>query len=347
MHFSQLVVLATAALATPVVKRAGGQTAFKFPLANGFPNPSPAQLKQIEVQAQGTLPNGAFPTKIADQSATVWQLIAANEIFEVAYFTSLISNITNKVPGYESASPETLKSLQAIVAQEQLHALGANTVLKTAGRATVEPCQYIFPVSNLADALAFATTFTDLVLGTLQTALTAFGMDQDIEFLQLVGSVIGQEGEQVGYFRSTAGKVASELPFLTVGGPSFALSALSQNVIVPGSCPALPAGIPILPALAVSPMPKGTETITFTYPGSTYKGYSLVYINSQNKPLVYPITNAAVSNGKVTFDTVFQHDDNLLNGLTIAAIVKGSGPFATAADVASAAVAGPALIEVN
>jgi len=346
MQISQLLLLASAAVASPLAKRAG-QKQFSFPISSGFPNPSDAQLKAIEKQAQGTLPNGALPTSIADDSATVWSLIAANEIFEVAYFTDLISNITNKVPGYEGASDLTLRSLYAIQAQEQLHALGANGILKTAGRPTVAPCKYVFPVNNLKDALAFATTFTDLVLGTLQTALTTFGLDKDTEFLQLVGAVIGQEGEQVGYFRSNAGKVASELPFLTVGNPTFALSALSQLVIVPGSCSST-LNIPVISTpLSVSPMPTGDQTIRFTYPGSKYPGYSLTYINGQNKPVTYPITNADASGGKVTFTTEFTHDDNLFNGLTIAAVTNSNGPFATAADVAKAAVAGPALIEVN
>ncbi|CAF9920630.1 MAG: hypothetical protein GOMPHAMPRED_002095 [Gomphillus americanus] len=347
MQFRNLLLLAVAAvpaLATPVKR--SGQQAFKFPLSNGFPNPSPSALAAIEKQAHGTLPNGALPTSFNKSSAAVWSLIAFNEIFEVAYFTSLVNNITSGVSGYESADKELLNTLTAIIAQEELHALGANAVLKTAGYPTIAPCEYVFPVDNLNDALAFATTFTDLVLGTLQTALTAFGLDQDTEFLGLVGGVIGQEGEQVGYLRSGAGKIASALPFLTVGGPVWANSALNQLVVVPGSCPStLP--IPVLKPLKVSKITEAkTQTITFTYPGSEYKGYSLSYINQQNKPLVYPITNAKVSGGFVTFDTTFQYADNLLNGLTIASIVKGVGPM-TPTEVQTNAIAGPALIELN
>ena len=72
-----------------------------FPLADGFPNPSPAQLKQIETLAGGSLPNGPLPTTLTPSAVVAVQLIALNEIFEVAYFTDLLSNITNSVPGYE------------------------------------------------------------------------------------------------------------------------------------------------------------------------------------------------------------------------------------------------------
>lgn len=64
----------------------GPQIPFKFPLPNGFPNiavPSDA-LNAISKQARGTLPNGALPTKLSDDSATQLQVIAANELFEVS-----------------------------------------------------------------------------------------------------------------------------------------------------------------------------------------------------------------------------------------------------------------------
>jgi len=343
MYFSQVLALAGAAVAAPLVERNENSV-----LSNGFiPNPTAAQVKAIELQAHGTIPNIALPAKIADETATVFQLIAANEIFETSFFTSLINNITNKVPGYTDATQNDIDAITAIQAQEEIHALAANAILKTAGRQTIDACQYHYPTTDLKSALAFAATFTDVVLGTLQTALTAFATDGDSEFSQVIGAVIGQEGAQTGYFRQANGHIPSETPFLTVAGPSFALSALSQLVIVPGSCKQTIAGVPVLPALTVSPAPTGTQTIRFTYAGQDADNVSLAYLNQQNVPLVYPITKVDKSNNQVTFTTTFQYDDNLLNGLTIAAIVKGNGPFKTAADVANAAIAGPALIELN
>lgn len=283
----------------------GGQKPFSFPLSNGFPGIAQGSdaLKQIEKQAHGTLPNGPLPTEISDNSATVWQLIAFNEMFEVAYFSNLIENITNGVSGYETAGPVARNfistALEAVRAQEELHALGANGILQAAGRDQIEPCEYIFPVDNLDYAISFASVFTDIVLGTLQEALKVFGSDGDgADFLGLVGSVIGQEGEQNGFYR-TIDKSAippSTQSFLTASSGPFLLSALYQTVIVPGSCPdTLP--VPVFGALNVDTSNPKAQTQEFHFsfhPNETdYKteGLSLVYINGQNLPVVEKLSN--------------------------------------------------------
>lgn len=309
-------LLALTAAAAPSIQRSarldtrnpasGGQVAFQFPLPNGFPNVAAgsATLKEIEQAAHGTLPNGALPSKISDTSATVWSLIATNELFEVAYFSSLVKNITDWVPGYEVGSPAAreivLGALKAVVAQEELHALGANGILAAAGRTTIQPCKYVFPVNNFDDALAFASTFTDVVLGTLQSALSSFGLDGDAGFLGLVGSVIGQEGEQNGFYRALSPhiKIPSALPFLTASAGPFALSALQQLVIVPGSCPSK-LDIPTFGALTIETKNVGphTETISFSLVDkevdiATVNKWNLVYINQQNKPVVEKLQGA-------------------------------------------------------
>ena len=93
------IVLALSAAATRVAA-----TPFKFPLPDGFPNPSPAQLAIIQKEAGGTLPNGPLPTILKSAGVTTLQLLALNEIFEVAYFTELLANVTNDVPGYDAKS---------------------------------------------------------------------------------------------------------------------------------------------------------------------------------------------------------------------------------------------------
>ena len=128
-------------------------------------------------------------------------MIAFNELFEVAFFTSLINNITNNVPGFEVGSPAVkdfvLKTLIAVQAQEELHALGANGILTSAGATPIQPCEYIFPSSDFDTAINFARTFTDVVLGTLQDAQNGLAVNGDDALVALLGSVIGQEGEQV------------------------------------------------------------------------------------------------------------------------------------------------------
>ena len=46
-------------------------------------------------------------------------------------------------------------------------------------------------MDNLDDAINLARTFTDVVLGTLQDAQSAFATDGDAELVPLIGSVIG------------------------------------------------------------------------------------------------------------------------------------------------------------
>lgn len=127
-----------------------GQIPFEFPLSNGFPNISvPSdELLEIYSRAQGTLPNGALPSEIADDTALTLQLVAFNEFFEVAFFTSLLANITNGQPGFDVASGSALEivvnALVAVQAQEELHAIGANAILASAGRTPIDPCAYVF-----------------------------------------------------------------------------------------------------------------------------------------------------------------------------------------------------------
>ena len=97
-------------------------TPFKFPTPDGFPNLTPATLAQIEHDAGGVLPQGPLPTVLKPTGVTILQLLANNELFEVAYFTELLDNVTNSVPGYgfEFIAPLNreylLKTLTAIVA---------------------------------------------------------------------------------------------------------------------------------------------------------------------------------------------------------------------------------------
>jgi hypothetical protein len=89
---------------------------------DGFPSPNTQQLLKIEQIAQGTLPNGPPPPPNALDANAIknFQLINLNENFEVAYFRSLVNNITSNVPGFEINDPRgkdfVLRSLEAVLA---------------------------------------------------------------------------------------------------------------------------------------------------------------------------------------------------------------------------------------
>jgi hypothetical protein len=231
-----LVVISTFSLlvsATPLF------TYENNPLGNSFPDTSPDQLKNIQVQAHGSLSNGKPPPKVDPDTLTSLRFVAFNELFEVAFFTSLINNITNVVDGYQVWDPEARSSLievfTAIQAQEELHALNANKALKNFGADPIKPCKYEFPVLHLEEAIAVAKTFTDLVMGTLQDVAQNMAINGDAGFIRGVLASLGQEGEQNGFFRTLQGRIPSALPFLTTSTRDISFSALNHFFIVPGS----------------------------------------------------------------------------------------------------------------
>ena len=93
---------------------------FKFPLHNGFPFPHDAALEELFTKAGGNFTNMPLAPKFDDDSLTSWKLQAFNEFMEVAFFTQLIANITERVPGYEldpdyeSYIMASLEAIQAV-----------------------------------------------------------------------------------------------------------------------------------------------------------------------------------------------------------------------------------------
>jgi hypothetical protein len=128
MHFATFLsaVTALAGLAAaapaghPAPPAGAAPTPFVIPTDDGFPNPNPDQLKVIQQIADGTLSNAPPPAKINESSFPVFQLIAFNEQFEVAFFSSLIYNVTNDVPGFSLKDPkkkdELLDILETVLA---------------------------------------------------------------------------------------------------------------------------------------------------------------------------------------------------------------------------------------
>lgn len=117
-----LVVLAGVTIAAPTIPRS-----YNIPSSDGFPNPSPEQLATIQQEAGGQLPNAPPPPTLASSSLTAFQLITFNENFEVAFFSSLIDNVTNNAPGFklddEKKKADLLSILEAVKAVRLLPGL--------------------------------------------------------------------------------------------------------------------------------------------------------------------------------------------------------------------------------
>lgn len=215
----------------------------------------------------------------------------------------------------------------------------------------IEPCQYKFPVQDFDAAIALASTFTDLVLGTLQDVVERFALGRDVDLAREIASIIGQEGEQQGWFRVLQDKVPSELPFLTTSDINFAFTAV-QSFTVPGTCPNI-FEIPLRTFETlniVTPPGPRSENLTFSFMDTRNEtGHQLwmTYINQQNLPIVEPLHVVSRDGDQVQAQALFPYDDNEMNGFTIAAVTKSNGPFGDASTVAKWTLAGPGLIIVN
>lgn len=383
--------------APPAAQWGGSDSVFKFPLANGFPNianPSD-QLNQIQQDARGTLPkaapNAPAPATPQPDSLTSLGFIAFNELFEVAFFTELFNNVTTGASGFREGDllgqdkAKILSILKIVIAQEELHELNANGAFQKFTGQMIQPCQYNFPVSNFNQSISLASTFTDVVLGTLPDIQTLFANANDNALIRGVGSVIGQEGEQNGFYRDILGKNPSALPFLTASARDFAFSAIVQNFVVPGSCSSSldilqRGGLTIFDLLTVvnpptTPMNQkvmfrlktfsqkmefsGEAAADFvsSHENSTAPPHQqqdnlfLTYINQLNAPISVPIEDAKKidddhSSSTIQFSANFPGADNLMNGLTIAAVTKGKD-FVDVGAVANNTLFGPGLIEIN
>lgn len=218
---------------------------------------------------------------------------------------------------------------------------------------TQSPCQYNFPVDNFADAITLAQTFTDIVLGVLPGAQSQFAADGGDEagLIPIVGSIIGQEGEQNGWYRVLQHKVPSAAPFLTGGAPQFAFSALNM-FIAPGSCKDIAAlNLTAFPPLTVESTPKASNSSLLFSVNSTVlaqnQSLSVAYISGQNLPVVVPVTGMATEQATTFFFADFPFDEGFARGLTLGALVPSGGTLNSSAAVANATIAGPAIIEIN
>lgn len=128
-----------------------------------------------------------------------------------------------------------------------------------------------------------------------------------------------------------------------------------QNFIVPNSCPVV-IDVPVFPPLNLQTqsIQAVDQQLSFSFRNgnnsggsSGTQGLNLVYINQQNLPVVQPLQSVATSGDTTTFTANFPYTANMMNGLTIAVLVQGAGPFASADAVANATVYGPAIIEIK
>ena len=190
-----------------------------------------------------------------------------------------------------------------------------------------------------------------------------FAKDGATDPIQLVSSVIGQEGEQNGYYRSLLHRIPSESPFLTYVPAPFAFSAL-QMFVVPDSCPFPLSNIPlpILPPIktnggAVALLEPQDQELTFEadlsssdqakqYVGGNGDGLYLTYTTGQQLPFSVKPTDVKWDGSTISFKATFPYKEYVMHGFSHGALTT-TDTFANGDAVAESALAGPAVIQVN
>ncbi|KAK1830675.1 hypothetical protein QBC39DRAFT_353610 [Podospora conica] len=346
----------------------GTPAPYSIPTNDGFPDPSPDQLMVLQQIADGTLSNAPPPARLNESSFPVFQLIAFNENFEVAFFSSLLYNITTGVKGFDDfpskeKKMELVDILQTVLAQEKLHAINAIRTLTNFKAFAPAPCKYQLPTSTTYEAIALAERFTDLVISTLQDAAQAVARNGDVGPVRGITSSLGQEGQQEGFYRIVLSKKPSEKPFLTTNVAAFLYSNL-QQYIVPGSCPfdLKEIKLPIFPALQVISGNGGVNVAAkdqkLSFRADLSKsaaadpfvgkadGLFVTYFSGQLLPISVPIENAKWNGRVASFDAAFPFIKNEMVGLSIASLTTKSG-FAAPGEVVGATLAAPGLIQVD
>lgn len=203
------------------------------------------------------------------------------------------------------------------------------------------------------------------MLGALQGANVLLSKGGQHDLVQLISSVIGQEGEQNGYYRYFLNRIPSEKPFLTYVPAAFAFSVL-QAVVVPGSCPydLSRINLPIFPLLFPNnrPVPidllkPEDQMITFQgdlssatnargYVGGSGGELFLTYTTGQQLPISVGISNVSWSGNTISFDANFPYSEHVMAGFSHATLTT-TNKFDSAEEVAGSTLVGPALLQVN
>lgn len=204
------------------------------------------------------------------------------------------------------------------------------------------------------DAAATANAFTDIIISSLQYVQMELAVDGGMEasfLVPLIGSILGQEGEQDGAYRAVQGKIPPAAPFLTTSTGQYVYNIINQLWTVPGSCPdADTIDVPIFEPLTILTPPGASNTsILYSTPASniTSSSNSIVYMTGQRYPLTVPISNITSDGTTTHFTADFPFEAGFSRGLTVAILINGTGTLKTSDEVVNATLAGPGIIEVD
>lgn len=323
------------ALLTPLTLAAP----FKEP--TNFAHGDPARVAVI---AGGAPPNGTPPSSISDTAKAGFRGANFLENLESAFFLAGLRNLTNTW----GASEDVITVVRNVIAQEEVHVQTIENILTHFNTATIQPCQYVFPVDSQESFLQLANTITSVGIGAVINLASVLAT-ADPSLVPGPTSILAVEARHDAFFRIAGLRaVPNPAPFDTRISAPWALN-LASKFVVPGSCskaadqtidfPKFPALDFVVPGansvFTGTKKPIIFETEISALPAA---GLFVGWVNQANVPVYTPAT---VKDGKVHSSI-----PDGLSGVAFAALTAQN----TAQDVnalTEKTLAGPAPVQIS
>ncbi|EXJ59647.1 hypothetical protein A1O7_03793 [Cladophialophora yegresii CBS 114405] len=169
-----------------------------------------------------------------------------NTFYREAFATFQLQDFLNV--GFDEAF---FTNLQFIAADESAHVDFLIAAIQSAGVAPVQPCQYSFPVTDVA---SFVTVSAILESIGTSAYLGAAPFVSSREILAVAASIMATEGLHTSLQRSSLGAIGAANPFQTPLDPNSVFTLASQFIV---SCPPTNPPLPFtaFPGLKVNAQP--------------------------------------------------------------------------------------------
>jgi hypothetical protein len=275
-------------------------------------------LSDVVVAAGGGIPDTGVPTLISQNAIKDLQLALFLENLEVDFFRNGLENLTT----WGNTDPKIIDVVSRITSvwistrfcqnmssptaqQERIHVAALESILHAYGQTIVPPCEYSFPVEDLASFLHHGELITSVGIGAIIGLADRIAITDPL-LVRSASSIMTVESRHDAFFRHMRGLAPNPSPFDTGIGKIWAFN-LALPFVKPGSCHVgIP--LPVLPALRASilPMNGTTRRVGFTWDGRDLpsdtgpRNMFIAWVNQLNKPLYSPVTVTADGTGLVS-----------------------------------------------
>ncbi|KAH7321154.1 hypothetical protein B0I35DRAFT_450627 [Stachybotrys elegans] len=369
MHISDLLVAGLLVGSAAAGRRE--KRTFTVPSENGFPTPNEDQLRTIQLDAEGRLPDRPYPTSLSSDVVALYQVYTFLEQATSGFFAQMWNNVTNNDPGYEIFVAEDrnviLEVIDTAIAQEQVRALRGMSILSAAGAYVPEPCVYGTNAATYIDAVDTSQTLLTLATGFQQNLAKVLAREEQYELLQQEMSIAGPIGEESGFFRANLFRLPNEGPFTTYVPAVFMWSYIRAFGLLGGGHCDWDLNTIAMPVVAdLRPggrrrlfVPAEDQDLLFqvdwnqvtapgagAYVGGDGSGLYLTWIVGQLEPFSVSVNNVTWNGRLMTFFASFPFTENVMSGTSIAALTT-TNTFDSVEDIVDSALAGPGIVQCD